>query len=110
MKTLIQVSHTEYGHTFKSNVYFDGQVYRWSTNDAVPPADAISSYGIDKLPGFNQAAHTSARNADTSRFLAEYRQEREKHGYSSEELYEMRAAFGPGKTVVDVVTGKQIKL
>ena len=31
-------------------------------------------------------------------------------GPSEEELFEMRAAFGTGTTVVDVLTGKKIKL
>ena len=30
--------------------------------------------------------------------------------YSDEEKFEMRSAFGPGETVVNVITGKRIKL
>ena len=42
--------------------------------------------------------------------IAEYVAYREKHGYSEEELFEMRAAFGPGEKVVNVLTGQEIQL
>ena len=54
-----------------------------------------------------EATHT-AREAEVEAELAEYRANYK--GPSAEELAEMRAAFGPGATVVNVITGKKIKL
>lgn len=56
----------------------------------------------------NVAATRAAREAENSAFLAEYRAQRKAPG--AEELAEMRAAFGAGATVVDVLTGEKIKL
>lgn len=53
-------------------------------------------------------ATAAARAAEVERELAEYRAA--KQPYTAEELTEMRAAFGPGTTVVDAFTGEKIKL
>lgn len=50
----------------------------------------------------------AARAAEVSADLAEYRASRQEP--SEEELMEMQAAFGAGTTVVDVLSGRQIKL
>ncbi len=50
----------------------------------------------------------AARDEEVSRELEEYR--RNYKGPSEEELYEMRAAFGAGTEVVDIITGRKIKL
>ena len=50
------------------------------------------------------------RDAQTERELKAYRESMRNHQYSDEELFEMRAAFGEGATVVDVITGQQIPL
>ena len=42
--------------------------------------------------------------------LRQYRNMRRHRQYSGEEIFEMRAAFGPGATVVDVLTGQRIRL
>ena len=54
-----------------------------------------------------EATH-AAREAEVEAELAEYRASYK--GPSAEELAEMRAAFGPGATVVNVITGKKIEL
>ena len=49
-----------------------------------------------------------ARNKENEEFLKEYAS-REPH-YSSEEIAEMKAAFGEGTRVVNILTGKEIQL
>lgn len=49
-----------------------------------------------------------ARNEENKKFLKEYAS-REPH-YSSEEIAEMKAAFGQGTKVVNVLTGREIQL
>lgn len=53
-------------------------------------------------------ATAAAREAEVEQELAEYRAA--KRTRSAEELAEMRAAFGPGTTVVDAITGEKIEL
>ena len=47
---------------------------------------------------------------DSERFIEAYRKMRESTPYSHEELFEMRAAFGNGAEVVNVITGKKTRL
>lgn len=54
-------------------------------------------------------ATAAAREVEVDRELAAYRESR-KEGYSEQELRDMRAAFGPGATVVDIITGEKITL
>lgn len=56
----------------------------------------------------NAEATREALDAEVRVSIAEYR--RNYKGSSAEELAEMRAAFGAGATVVDVLTGEKIKL
>jgi len=53
-------------------------------------------------------ATAAAREIEVDRSLAEYRANWA--GYSAEDLSEMRAAFGPGATVVNILTGEPITL
>jgi hypothetical protein len=53
-----------------SEVYFDGTVYRWVSNDRVPPTDICCDYGIDKLPSFDVEAMREARSRDIIKFIA----------------------------------------
>lgn len=48
------------------------------------------------------------RDAEVEESLRECRAN--KHPYSAEEMAEMRAAFGPGETIVNVLTGDKIRL
>lgn len=109
-KQLITVEMVRYGQAHTSQVYYDGAAYRWATNGAVVPLDAADEYGVVALPGYDARAQKAARDRDTDRVVATYRANRARNGYSSEELAEMRAAFGPGATVVDVLTGKRVAL
>jgi len=49
------------------------------------------------------------RDRETQAFLAEYRRANKGRKRSAEEIFEMRAAFGPGETVVDVITGERFE-
>ena len=52
-------------------------------------------------------ATAAARAAEVHQELEAYRASRQ-NGYSAEDLAEMRAAFGPGATVVDILTGATV--
>ena len=53
-------------------------------------------------------ATRAARDEAVAKELDEYRKQRK--GYTEEELAEMRAAFGAGTTVRDIITGEEITL
>lgn len=69
--------------------------------------DLLEQLGMvtDKV---NVEATRAARETENAAFLAEYRVRR--NAPSAEELAEMRATFGAGTTVVDVLTGEKIAL
>ena len=55
----------------------------------------------------DEEATKAARAEEVSRSLEAYRKN---HRTSKEEKAEMRAAFGTGSTVVDIITGERIRL
>lgn len=92
--------------TFTSNAYTDdGRVWRWASNNAVVPLDAAADYGIP----VDAAAQAAARDAELTAFVASYKAARKNRRPSAEERYELRAAFGPGQTVVNILTGERTR-
>lgn len=55
-------------------------------------------------------AQRKAIDQHTAESIRRYRQKTAHQGYDDEQLFEMRAAFGEGTTVVDVLTGKKVLL
>ena len=56
----------------------------------------------------DEEATKAARDEEVTRILAEYR--RNAKPASEEEINEMRAAFGEGQTIVNILTGERITL
>ena len=84
-------------------------VVRWTSNNRVMPKDCreiLSHTAYRDL--FIEEASRAAEDAETAAFLESYR--KNYTGPSEEEKAEMRAAFGTGSTVVDIITGKRIRL
>lgn len=84
-------------------------VPRWNSNNQVPPKDILELWHYMNLPFDFQKAEAT-REAETSAFLKQYRKMNTGRQRTPEELYEMRAAFGPGEVIVDVITGDRIVL
>jgi hypothetical protein len=76
----------------------------WKSNGSVIP-DSVFKDAYAECPAEQRAAY----KAQTDAFLASYRKARKGHKPSAEERFEMRAAFGAGSTVVDVITGQQFR-
>ena len=84
-------------------------VVRWTSNNRVMPKDCreiLSHTAYRDL--FSEDASRVAEEDETAAFLESYRKNYK--GPNEEEKAEMRAAFGTGSTVVDVITGKRIRL
>ena len=92
----------------KNTAYLQNGVLRWVTSGNVPFDDMVQKFIAD---GFKVDAEAcrAARNDDLNEVAVNYRKQREEYGYSDEEMFEMRAAFGEGVPVVDLFTGKVIK-
>lgn len=93
---------------FANTVKIEG-VLRWKQNGRVPPQELLEFW---KHMGFkfNMAKTKAASARETRESLKVYRDRSLSLKHSDEDLFEMRAAFGEGATVVDVITGKKTKL
>lgn len=82
-----------------------GQTWHWVSNPrSFIPVEVCGEYGIP----CDLSVQAAAREAEIDAFVAEYR--RQDAEPDAEQLCEMRAAFGPGATVVNVITGRKTKL
>ena len=84
-------------------------VVRWKGNNRVMPKDCreiLSHTAYRDL--FSEEASRAAEDAETAAFLESYRKNYK--GPSEEEKTEMRAAFGTGTTVCNIITGERIRL
>ena len=79
----------------------------WSSNGNYLPADCAEKLSYTDFP-FSLEETAKAREAQTAAFLDNYR--KTYTGPSAEERAEMQAEFGRGTTVVDIITGKKIRL
>lgn len=84
----------------------NGAAFWVSSNNYLPEDCAEMLSYTDFI--FDIQATAEARDKQTNEFLEEYRNNYK--GPSEEEKAEMRAAFGEGAEIVDVITGKAIRL
>lgn len=83
--------------------------YRWKSNNSVPNKDMIGRWMILGYITADEAeASIKLRKIETDAFLKAYRKNPPK--ITAEDRYEMRAAFGEGAEVVNIITGKVTKL
>jgi len=87
---------------------------RWTSNGRPPMDDMLAAFLVLGLITREQADEAStARAAEIADLLKGHRADW-RPGHASkpdaEELFEMRAAFGPGATVVNVITGRKTEL
>ena len=93
----------------------DGEIFfgadgvcRWKSNNRVLPAECREQLSYSPYRGlFDEQACKVADEAETAEALAAYRAG---HRTTEEERMEMRAAFGIGTTVVDIISGERIEL
>ena len=79
----------------------------WNSNGNYLPSDCAEILSYTTFP-FSLEETNRAREAQTAAFLEDYR--KSYTGPGEEEKAEMRAAFGTGSTVVNVITGERIRL
>lgn len=82
-------------------------VVRWDSNGSVPPLDILEDWAELGLP-FDLEASKAADAVEWEEFATRYRANQQ--APSDEEMFEMRAAFGPGAVVVDCISGRKTQL
>ena len=94
---------------FETDATVTDGVVRWDSNNRVPPSDILELWRhVGKVFDFDKSYAT--QQADQDADIADYRRRMANHVHSAEELSEMRAVFGPGATVVNVLTGQKTQL
>lgn len=89
------------------NVDING-VIRWNSSNNVPPKDILTEFLVAGLVSQEEVLRSiSISKIEQEEFLKAYVARRQKYGYSDEEKFEMRAAFG-NEEVVDIFTGKKV--
>jgi len=97
---------------YKSQFYIDetnsatGAVIRWNSNDRIPFEDMLQNFVDAGWITAQELRNSVEQRVEEDRIAIEqYRKNR--RAPSAEELFEMRAAFGAGARVVDVLTGEE---
>jgi hypothetical protein len=96
---------------YANQITITNNIVRWVSNDSVPPTDCLQQMVNDgQITTDQMALSLDQRKVEDAKAIAQYIAARKRHGYSTEELFEMRAEFGAGEEVVDIFTGETIKL
>lgn len=90
-------------------VYEDDNAVKWSTNGSYLPAECVEHMVFAGLP-VNVEATAKKRKAQIAWDIKAYIKAMENAPVGDEERYEMEAAFGKGTTVVNVLTGRTVRL
>lgn len=101
---------------FTEETFYDreNEVYRWKSNNAVPPQDVLEEVGLDNE---TIVKSNDIRSAEQAAFVAEYIREQERFwndeefaSERQERMSEMRSAFGKGTNVTNIFTGRTISV
>lgn len=92
-------------NSFREDAYEDNGVLRWKSNDR-----AVPHWSFREAFCTASAHHLQVEAEESSASIQEYRERMKDHVPDAEEMYEMRAAFGEGVTIVNAITGRKTRL
>jgi hypothetical protein len=105
----------EYAAKQKESFFVDqtnaetGPVIRWKSNNAIPFDDMLEAFvSFGWITEQERTNSAEQKDVETAAFIEDYRKNQTPP--DAEQLFEMRAAFGEGATIVDVFSGRKIKL
>jgi hypothetical protein len=113
MKTTMHLNHIEKS-AFRQReyvAYINGPVYirryygGWESYECGKPY-----FNGRNLAEVDKRVAQLISKMETKKVLDQYREQMKDYNPSAEQMHEMRSAFGSGSTVVNVFTGKKIKL
>lgn len=85
-----------------------GPVVRWVSSNNIPFPDMLERFVLSgEITETEMANSLVQRKIEDEEAIAMYIANRQQYGYSPEELFEMKAAFGD-EEVVDMFTGQRI--
>lgn len=104
------MSNAEYGFYIDETNAAAGPVVRWTSSDNIPFKDMLERFLLaGVITEMEMANSLVQRKIEDAAAIERYIANRQQYGYSPEELFEMKAAFGD-EEVVDIFTGKTITL
>ena len=96
---------------FKTDIDVDDNgVATWKKSGNIVPDDFLEKLDWAGVATINYERTKAEGKRRDEEFFKQYREQQKNKKYSEEELFEMRAAFGTGVTVVDVISGQTIQL
>lgn len=101
-------AHEDIERILKNVEVDDDGAARWKNNGGYLMDDVIEKLLVGGADWFDVELTKAKRREQVKKIVANAR--KSKCEPSDEELYEMKAAFGSGTTVVNVLTGKKIRL
>ncbi|MFW6242649.1 MAG: hypothetical protein ACOC2W_00660 [bacterium] len=94
---------------FSDTTVDDKGVVRWNSNNNVPPFEILVFWSYLNYD-FDFINSENVRKKQEDKAIKKYREQMKNYQPSQEELFEMRATHGKDTTVVDIITGKEIKI
>lgn len=98
----------------REQAYIKDYVAYWKNNNRVMPEEYayLMAYMEIEIDGkfINLKKHLLAEEDSVRQSLQEIYDAEVNHKYSDEEMFEMKAAFGEGAMVVNILTGQKVKL
>jgi hypothetical protein len=89
-----------------SESHWDGKVLLWDSNDRPVPMHVFKdAYAEPLYPAIQAAAE--AKSLDE--FLTLWRSTQDTAEDQAEREFELRAAFGPGQVIINVITGRKTR-
>jgi hypothetical protein len=94
----------------KNECYMDATgVFRWKSNDSIISPDICVETFVARIPAFNAELQAREYALNMAIFITQYRAAEATRKVTMEERYEMTAAFGFDKTVVNVLSGRKTR-
>ena len=91
-----------------SGAYVKDEIVRWKSNDSIPPYDLLILWNGAGNNEFSLEKSIEQRIIEVSAEIEAYRKAQAGRVRTEEELAEMRAAFGEGTIVVDLISREKI--
>lgn len=96
---------------FKTDAIVDDNgIATWKLSGNCLPDDFLEMLDWAGVATINYEATKRERQRQDEKFFKEYKEANKNRKYTEEELFEMRAAFGTGVTIVDAISGQTIQL
>lgn len=109
--SLFSENDLNYAKKSKEEFSIENNVIRWKSNNNIPPKTILYSFlHLNYVTEYDVENSLKVYQIEMEQKLKEYKEMMKTYIYSDEELYEMKAAFGKGTTVVNVISGSKIQL